>query len=304
MRIVVHGQQAFGKAVLERLLERNEKVVGVFCAPDREGRPTDPLKELALERGLPVHQPTSWKTDEALELMRSFDPDLCVMAYVTLLVPQQVLDAPKLGTIQYHPSLLPKHRGPSSINWPIIQGETKTGITIFWPDEALDEGPILLQKQMAIGPHDTLGSLYFNHLFPMGVDAMIEAIDLVREGKAPRTPQDESQATYESWCRKADAEIDWEKPVVEVYNLIRGTDPQPGAWTVIGGNELQIYDCAIGARTGAPASVLEVTEHGFEVAASDGSIVVKRVRPKGGKKMDAGAFAKEAGLKEGTRLGA
>ena len=250
MRIVVHGQQAFGKAVLERLLERDEDVVGVFCAPDREGRPTDPLKELALERGLPVHQPTSWKTDEALELMRSFDPDLCVMAYVTLLVPQRVLDAPRLGTIQYHPSLLPRHRGPSSINWPIIQGETRTGLTIFWPDEALDEGPILLQKEVAIGPDDTLGSLYFNHLFPMGVDAMIEAVDLVRAGKAPRIPQDDSKATYESWCRKADARIDWSKPAAEVYNLIRGTDPQPGAWTLIDGNEVQIYDSAPSRKVG------------------------------------------------------
>ena len=304
MRIVVHGQQAFGKAVLEALLERNEDVVGVCCAPDREGRPTDPLKELALDKGLPVHQPTSWKTDEALELMRSFDPDLCVMAYVTLLVPECALEAPRLGTIQYHPSLLPRHRGPSSINWPIIQGETRTGITIFWPDEALDEGPILLQKEVAIGPDDTPGSLYFNHLFPMGVDAMLEAVDLVREGKAPRIAQDESQATYESWCRKADAEIDWSKPAAEVYNLIRGTDPQPGAWTVIGGNEVQIYDAARGDRSGASGTVLAVTEHGFEIAAADGSVLVQRVRPKGGKKMDAAEFAREAGLKEGGRLGA
>jgi methionyl-tRNA formyltransferase len=304
MRIVVHGQQAFGKAVLEALLERNENVVGVFCAPDREGRPTDPLKELALEKGLPVHQPASWKTDEALQLMRSFEADLCVMAYVTLFVPQPVLDAPKLGTIQYHPSLLPRHRGPSSINWPIIQGETRTGLTIFWPDEGLDEGPILLQKEVAIGPHDTLGSLYFNHLFPMGIDAMLEAVDLVRDGKAPRTAQDENQATYESWCRKADAEIDWSRPAAAVYNLIRGTDPQPGAWTVLGGNEVQIYDCMIGARSGAPGSVLALTDQGFEVAAQGGSVVVKRVRPKGGKKMDASEFARETGLKEGARLGA
>jgi methionyl-tRNA formyltransferase len=304
MRIVVHGQQAFGKAVLERLLERNEDVVGVFCAPDRENRPTDPLKELALERGLPVHQPRSWKTDEALELMRSFDPDLCVMAYVTLLVPQQVLDAPKLGTIQYHPSLLPRHRGPSSINWPIIQGETKTGITIFWPDEALDEGPILLQKEVPIGPHDTLGSLYFDHLFPMGVDAMVEAIDLVRTGKAPQIGQDDTQATYESWCKKADAKIDWNRPVSEVYNLIRGTDPQPGAWTLIDGNEVQIYDSAPSQQPGAPGTVLSVADDSFHVGAQGGSIVVKRVRPQGGKKMDAGEFARGAGLSAGQRVGA
>src|SRR3546814_4234631 len=120
MRIVVHGQQAFGKAVLEKLPERGEDVVGVFCAPDKEGRPTDPLKEFALEKGLPLHQPASWKTPEAEALMRSFEPDLCVMAYVTLFVPQAVVDEPTKGTIQYHPSLLPLHRWPSSINWPIL----------------------------------------------------------------------------------------------------------------------------------------------------------------------------------------
>jgi methionyl-tRNA formyltransferase len=236
--------------------------------------------------------------------MRSLEADLCVMAYVTLFVPQPALDAPKLGTIQYHPSLLPRHRGPSSINWPIIQGETKTGLSIFWPNEGLDEGPILLQKEVEIGPDDTLGSLYFNRLFPMGVDAMVEAIDLVRAGKAPRIEQDEKRATYESWCRKADAKIDWNRPAAEIYNLIRGTDPQPGAWTVIGGNEVQVYDSAVSRQSGAPGNVVSVTDDGFEVAAADGSIVVQRVRPKGGKKMSAGEFAKDVGLSEGTQLDA
>ena len=114
MRIVVHGQQAFGKAVLEKLLERGENVVAVCTAPDKEGRPLDPLKELALEHGLPVHQPASWKTAESLELMKSFEADVCMMAYVLLFVPSEVLDVPRLGSFQYHPSLLPMHRGPSS----------------------------------------------------------------------------------------------------------------------------------------------------------------------------------------------
>jgi methionyl-tRNA formyltransferase len=125
----------------------------------------------------------------------------------------------------------------------------------------------------------------------------------VRAGKASRIPQDDSQATYESWCRKADARIDWHKPASEVYNLIRGTDPQPGAWTLIDGNEVQIYDSGPGQRSGQPGTVLAVAGDGFEVAAERGSIVVKRVRPQGGKKMEAGAFAKDAGLKEGARLG-
>jgi methionyl-tRNA formyltransferase len=303
MRIVVHGQQAFGRAVLERLVERGEDVVGAFCAPDRDGRPDDPLKEFALEKGLTLHQPASWKTDDAAELMRSFAPDLCVMAYVTLFVPQPVLDVPQLGTIQYHPSLLPLHRGPSSINWPIIQGETKTGLTIFWPDEGLDEGPVLLQKEVEIGPDDTLGSLYFNQLFPLGVDAMLEAVDLVRDGKAPRVEQDHSQATYESWCRKADAEIDWSKPAGEVYNRVRGTNPQPGAWTTAGGNELKIFDCSPAEASGAAGEVANISEEGFTVACGEGGLLVRRVRPHDGGKVSAADYVSSAGLAVGARLG-
>ncbi len=303
MRIVVHGQQAFGKAVLEGLLERGENVVGVFCAPDKEGRPEDPLKTLALEKGLPLHQPASWKTEEAAELMRSFDADVCIMAYVTLFVPQNVLDVPRLGTFQYHPSLLPLHRGPSSINWPIIMGETKTGLTIFWPDEGLDEGPVLLQKEVEIGPDDTLGSLYFNHLFPMGVAAMLESLDLVRDGKAPRVDQDHSKATYESWCRKADAEIDWAKPVDEVYNLIRGTNPQPGAWTTLNGQEVKVFDSTKIAASGSPGEVVAVSDEGVAVAAADGGILVKKVRPAGAGKIAASEFAAAAGVAVGSRFG-
>ncbi len=303
MRIVVHGQQAFGKAVLEALLDRGENVVGVFCAPDKEGRPEDPLKTFALEKGLTLHQPASWKTEEAAELMQSFDADVCIMAYVTLFVPQNVLDIPRLGTFQYHPSLLPLHRGPSSINWPIIMGETKTGLTIFWPDEGLDEGPVLLQKEVEIGPDDTLGSLYFNHLFPMGVAAMLESLDLVRDGKAPRVHQDHSKATYESWCRKADAEIDWSKPVDEIYNLIRGTNPQPGAWTTVNGQEVKIFDSAKIAASGSPGEVVAVSDEGVAVAAADGGILVKMVRPAGAGKVAAGEFAAAEGIAVGSRFG-
>lgn len=303
MRIVVHGQQAFGKAVLEKLLARGDNVVAVFCAPEKEGRPRDPLAELAEEKGLPLQQPKSWKTQEAYDLMAGFEPDICMMAYVTLFVPQDVLDAPTHGTFQYHPSLLPLHRGPSSINWPIIQGATKTGLTIFWPNEGLDEGPILLQKEVEIGPDDTLGSIYFNQLFPMGVDAMIEALDQVRSGGAGRTPQDHSKATYESWCRKADAKIDWAQATDTVYNLIRGCDPQPGAWTSCGDTELQIYDSRRGEGSGAPGTVLETSPDGMLVATQDGAILVKRVRPQGGAKSAAADWAADGGLKVGDTLG-
>lgn len=302
MRIVVHGQQAFGRAVLERLLERGENVVAVCVAPDKEGRPVDPLKELALDKGLPVYQPASWKTDEALELMKSFDADVCLMAYVLLFVPEAVRDAPKHGSFQYHPSLLPMHRGPSSINWPIATGATKTGLTIFWPDDGLDEGPILLQKECEIGPDETLGDVYFNKLFPMGVDAMMESLDLVKAGKAPRIVQNLDEGSYESWFRKADAEIHWEKPASEIYNIIRAGNPQPGAWTTHKGAEVKVFDSRKGTGSGKPGEVLSISDDGVEVAAAEGSIVMKRVRADGGK-IPAAEYAAASGLKVGDILG-
>jgi len=303
MRIVVHGQQAFGKAVLERLLDGRDEIVAVCCPPDGVSGRMDPLKELALAKGLPVHQPTSWKNDQAAELMRSFAADLCVMVFVTLIVPRRVLEIPKLGTIQYHPSLLPLHRGPSSINWPIIRGESKTGLTIFWPDEEVDTGPILLQKEVEIGPDDTLGSVYFDKLFPLGVDAMLEAVDLVREEKAPRLDQDESRATYETWCEEADAKIDWSRPAQEIHCLIRGTDPQPGAWTTLGGHKLKVYGSKVQHEGGVPGEILDISEGGVLVAAGDGGIRIARVRPHNDRnKIPAQEFAKAQEILPGTYL--
>ncbi len=304
MRIVVHGQEAFGKAVLEKLLDRGENVVAVFCAPDKEGKARDPLAAFAEEKGLPLHQPKSWKTPEALDLITSYKPDLCVMAYVLLFVPQSVVTAPTYGSIQYHPSLLPMHRGPSSINWPIAMGATKTGLTIFYPNDGLDEGDILLQKECDIGPDETLGDVYFKKLFPMGIDAMMEAVDLVRAGKAPRVVQDLSKGSYESWFKKGLAQIDWSKPAAEVHNLIRAANPAPGAWAVIKGTKVDIYDCAKVEGSGTPGTVLSITDKGLMVAAGKGAILVKRVRAAKGLKIEATAYAADAGIKVGDRFAA
>jgi methionyl-tRNA formyltransferase len=304
MRIIVNGQQAFGKAVLDALLERGEDIVAVYCAPEKEGARADPLREAAEEKGLPLFQPPSYKKTEVWDQLRELKPDLSVMAFVTLFIPEEFLNMPTHGTIQYHPSLLPLHRGPSSINWPIIQGSKKTGLSIFWPDNGLDTGPILLQKEVEITGDDTLGTVYFDKLFQLGIDAILEGVDLVKAGNAPKIVQDETNATYESWCKKEDAEIDWSKPVQDVYNLIRGTNPAPGAWTTHAGKALQIFDSArLDDASGAPGEVVDVSENGVAVAAEGGGILVKRVRAEGGKKIPAGEFADESGLAKGERLG-
>jgi methionyl-tRNA formyltransferase len=234
--------------------------------------------------------------------MASCNTDLCVMAYVTLFVPQPVLQAPKLGTIQYHPSLLPLHRGPSSINWPIAMGRTETGLSIFWPDEGLDEGPILLQKKVSIGPDETLGDVYFKKLFPLGVDAMMEAVALVRAGKAPKIVQDHSKKTYESWFRKDVAALDWARPVAEIYNIIRAANPAPGAWAKIKDQNVDIFDSAKAGASGRPGEILAINDHGVTIAAAGGAIQAKRVRGADGKKVAAADWAKSAGIEAGDRF--
>ncbi len=303
MRLIVHGQQAYGKSVLEAILEKDvDEVVAVYCAPDKEGRPLDPLKEFALEKDLPVFQPDSYKNPEVWEQLASHDADLCVMAYVLLFVPEEALNVPKYGSIQYHPSLLPWHKGPSSINWPIIMGKEKTGLTIFWPDNGLDTGPILLQKEVDIGPDDTLGSVYFDKLYPLGVEAMMESIELVRDGNAPRVVQDPDDGSYEGWCRKDDVHIDWSKETDEVYNLIRGANPQPGAWTTFNGNEVRIFDSRKADASGEPGSVLSIDDSGAVIATGDGAIRVMKVRADAGK-LAAADYAAESGLEVGSKLG-
>ena len=304
MRLIVMGQQAFGKAALEKLIEAGkDEIVAVYCAPDKEGRPVDPIKEAALEEGIRVLQPKNFRDASTLDEMRSFNSDLMIMAYVTLFVPEAARDIPANGSICFHPSLLPLHRGPSSINWPIIWGSTKTGFSWFYPTDGLDEGDILLQRECEIGPDDTLGDIYFRKIFPAAIESVIEVCDLFRSGEPPRSSQDEDNATYESWCRRSDAEIDWNGGVDEVYNLIRGTNPQPGAWTLRGGEQVQVYDSEKIAGDGSPGTVVEVTSSGVVVQADGGRIFVKRVRPAGSGKLPASEWAEAAGVAPGEVLG-
>jgi methionyl-tRNA formyltransferase len=310
MRIAIVGQQDFGKAVLEAFVARGDEVAGVFCAPEKPGARPDALKVAAEERKVKLFQFASLKGDEAKAALRGLNADIGIMAFVLQFAPQDFVGIPKRGTIQYHPSLLPKYRGPSSINWPIIRGDTKTGLTIFRPTDGLDEGPVVLQKETEIGPDDTLGTVYFDRLFPMGVKAMLEAADLVISAKHREVVQDESQATYEGWCRKAEARLNWANHVDFIYNTIRGCNPAPGAWTTLEGRELQIFDArkhpvrTFGAVKGKLGEVVEVTDKSFQVTAQGGRIEVLRAKLGAGKKVAAGDLLSSAQIKAGAILGA
>jgi methionyl-tRNA formyltransferase len=309
MRVAIIGQQEFGKAVLEAFLARNDEVAGVFCAPEKEGARADPLKAAAQERGLAVYQFPSLRAPEAHAALRALRADLGIMAYVLQFAPQEFVTIPRLGTIQYHPSLLPKYRGPSSINWPIARGDTRTGLTIFRPTDGLDEGPVILQKETPIGPDDTLGSVYFDRLFPMGVQALLEAADLVAAGRHTETVQDENQASYEGWFRAAEARINWANHVDFVYNTIRASNPAPGAWTTLNGRKIQLFDArkhpfrTFGAVKGRVGEVSEITATSFFVTAQGGRIEVLKAKGEETKKLGAAELAAAIGLTVGTVLG-
>ncbi|MBI1942467.1 MAG: methionyl-tRNA formyltransferase [Betaproteobacteria bacterium] len=309
MRVAIVGQQDFGKAVLEAFLARGDEVAGVFCAPEKPGARPDALKLAAQEKGIKVFQFASLKSDDAKKAMRDLGAELGIMAFVLQFAPQDFVGIPKHGTIQYHPSLLPKYRGPSSINWPITRGDTKTGLTIFRPTDGLDEGPVVLQKETRIGPDDTLGTLYFDRLFPMGVQAMLEAADMVVSGRQRELAQDESLASYEGWFRDAEARVNWANHVDVVYNLIRGSNPAPGAWTTLNGTKLQIFDCrkhpvrSFGAVKGKIGEVVEAGAASFQVTTQGGRIEVLRAKLGEGKKVAAGELTGAGSIKAGQLLG-
>lgn len=303
MRIAFIGQQDFGKATLEAFLARGDEVAGVFCKPEKPGEKPDALRAAADALGLKVFQFASLKGAEAEQAMRDLNADIGVMAFVLQFAPQTLVNIPKHGTIQYHPSLLPKYRGPSSINWPISRGDTETGLTIFRPTDGLDEGPVILQKRCPIGPDDTLGDVYFNALFPLGVAAMLEAADLVVAGKHQQLVQDETQASYEGWFKAAESQINWANHVDQVYNLIRACNPAPGAWTDLAGTRVHLFDCrkhltrTFGEVSGKPGEITRITEEAIFINAQGGMIEILKLKPEGGKKMSAGEFAKAHALK-------
>ena len=303
LRIVLFGQAAFAEKVLQGLIARGDDVAAVYCPPDA-GAKQDPLKTAALAAGIGCRQPPSYKPPAVRDEVAALAPDLIVLAYVTLIVPESVIAIPSRGAICFHPSLLPRHRGGSAINWTLIEGDEKTGVTVFWTDAGIDTGPILLQREVAIDPDDSAGSLYYARIFDLGVDTVLESVALIDAGRAPRVPQDEAHATYEPLCRDQHGAIDWTKPAATVHNLIRGCDPQPGAHTPAGSGRLRLYESRRAAGRGEPGTILALGADGITIAAGDGAVRAGKARVDGTREKVAAAEAAAAlRLRVGQRLG-
>jgi methionyl-tRNA formyltransferase len=305
LRIALLGQAAFAEKALDGLLDHGEEIVHVFAPPDPPAGKPDALAARARARGLPLSQPKSFKSDAAFDHFKTLDADLAILAFVTLIVPERILYAPRHKSICFHPSLLPRHRGASGINWAIIQGDAETGVTWFWPDKGIDTGPILIQKRVPIVENDTVGSIYFNTLFPMGIEAMVEAVDLIKSGHAPALVQDESNATYEPPCRDEHAKLDFTKPAREVFNLIRGCDPQPGAYAIVGEKRLRLYEASFSSTRddSPPGTIVAIVPNGMKIALAGGTVTIKRARiDPNPKKVAPAELASSGDLKVGTKL--
>uniref|UniRef100_A0A8C9YCK8 10-formyltetrahydrofolate dehydrogenase n=1 Tax=Sander lucioperca TaxID=283035 RepID=A0A8C9YCK8_SANLU len=249
LKLAIIGQSVFGQEVYSNLRKQGHKVVGVFTVPDKDGK-ADPLAMAAEKDGTPVFKFPRWRVKgkpipEVVDAYKAVGAELNVLPFCSQFIPMNIIDNPRHGSIIYHPSLLPLHRGASAINWTLIHGDKKAGFTVFWADDGLDTGPILLQRECAVEPTDTVDTLYNRFLFPEGIKAMVESVQLIADGKAPRVPQTEEGASYEGIQKKSNAKVNLAQPAEAVHNWIRGHDKVPGAWTVIDGQAVTLYAVSV-----------------------------------------------------------
>ncbi len=309
MRIVFMGTPDFAVPSLRALMDNGYNVVGVFCQPDRpKGRghklAACPVKELA-QKSIPVFQPERIKRPEGVEMLRSLQPDLCVTAAFGQLLSQEILDIPRLGTINVHSSLLPRHRGSAPINWSIIKGDEITGVTTMFTDKGMDTGDILLMKETPIGEKETAGELS-DRLAEMGAQLLIETIRELENGTLQRIPQDHDAATYEPKMDKELGRIDWSKSAREIDCLVRGTTPWPGAYTTLGDQTIKVFELAVkdGAPSDQPGQIIAAdAKQGFVVSCGDHDVELMQIQMPGAKRMNAKDYLRGHTMDTGVCLG-
>jgi methionyl-tRNA formyltransferase len=305
LRIALFGQAPFGRDTLVRLADAGHELVGVYTPP--EGKRPDPLAEEAKERSLPLFRHRRFRRKglaigELVQEHAGLGADLNVLAFVTAILPPEIVDAPAQGSLCFHPSLLPRFRGGNALAWQILLGSETAGVTVFRPDAGVDTGPIVVQKgPVPIGPADTAASLYFDKLYPLGLDALTEAVAAVADGSARYIPQDESQASHQGLVDEDTARLDWRKDARSLDRWVRGCDPQPGAWALRGEEQIRLFDGRLepGAADGSPGEVVALEGGRVHLAAAEGRISAGRVRIGAGPKQ----AADESGLALGDRLG-
>ncbi len=308
-RILFMGTPAFALPALEKLHTGNYNVIGVVTQPDRpagrgQKEVAPPVKILAQKFGLPVIQPQKVKEPSFLEIFQKVNPEMVVVAAYGQILPKAIIDFPPLRCLNIHPSLLPKYRGAAPINWTIIRGETKTGVTIMDMDEGMDSGDILLQQETAIDAAESYGQLH-DRLAIQGADLLLTAIEQMSAGTALRKTQDALGVTFAPRLHKETGRINWNSAASDIVNLIRGLSPDPAAYTSLSGQTLKIYtaEAKKGEHRNTPGSIVTQTDRGLTVAAADGYVFLKEIQLAGRKRMSAIDFLRGHRLNPETILG-
>ena len=306
MRILFLGTPDFAVAALERIVGTDNEVVGVVTQPDRKRNRGEvsfcPVKQFAVEKGIKVYQYESIRK-EGVEDIKAINPDIIITCAFGQIISQEILDIPKYGVINIHASLLPKYRGSSPIQWCLVNGESKTGVTIMRTALAVDSGDILLQKEIDILPEENAGEL-FDRLAILGGQAIVEALEIIADGRAVYTPQQESQATHYPMISKEDGKIDWSKSAREVFNKMRGFTPWPSAFTTLDGKLFKILKCVVSDKIfdGKEGEVV-IEERKAYVVCGNGTVELKEVQLEGKKAMPVSDFLLSGKLKTGVVLG-
>lgn len=306
-KIIFMGTPDFACPTLQILLDRGEQVAAVFTQPDRpKGRgqklQPPPVKELALQHGIPVVQPPKVRAPEVIDRIREMQPDLIVVVAFGQILPKALLDIPVHGCINVHASLLPRYRGAAPLNWCIVNGESETGVTTMLMDVGLDTGPMLLKKATPIGPDEDIASLH-DRMSLLGAELLGETLDQLKSGNISPTPQDDSQSCYAPLLKKEDGLIDWRKPATAIHNLVRGFALWPGAVTSLAGETFKLFRTGIARGSGEPGTVLRADKAGIEVACGTDSLLIFELQAAGSRRMDAASFLAGHPLKPGAVLG-
>ncbi len=311
MRIVFMGTPDFAVPSLEMLVKEGYEVVAVITQPDKpKGRgnkmTAPPVKEFALKHQIKVLQPEKIKTPEFIDQIRAFKPDLLITAAYGKILTKELLEVPVYGCINVHGSLLPAYRGAAPINWAVIKGEKKTGITTMYTDVGVDTGDMLLKKELEIGSDMTVGELH-DKMSVLGAEVLMETLTALINGTLQRIPQEDSQSSYAPMMNKELGHIDWNKSALEIHNLVRGTDPWPGAYTFLLGNRMRVWKTSLVPGKSDTeidnGKILKVDDEGILVKCPDGNLMIKEVQFDSSKRMSVGDYIRGHEINAGETLG-
>lgn len=315
MNIIFMGTPDLAATVFEKLIESDHNILAAVTQPDRPvGRGKkikySPVKELALEHNIPVLQPIKAREEDFIKELENYNPDLIVVVAYGQILPESILNLPKYGCINVHTSLLPKYRGASPIQWAIMNGDEKTGVTIMHMEASLDTGDIIIQEEVIIDKKETAATLH-DKLAICGGNLLLEAIKLLEEGRAPRIKQDDSKATYVKTIDKSEGSIDFSEPAQVIERKIRGLNPWPSAYTFLKGQNLKVWEAQVlredearlSSKEAIPGQIIDVSDKGLIVKTGDGYLNLLEIQLAGKKRMKVADFLRGNKVEVGTELG-